>query len=90
MRQELFTVDDVFKMEERRGIVVVGDHQADFLEPKLGSAIVMILPDSTERIKKVGGIDIFSTVSGIKKIGILVKNLTKEDVPVGTKIFLKT
>jgi hypothetical protein len=90
MRQELFTVDDVFKIGGRRGIVIVGDHQTDLPEPKLGSAIILIPPDDAETITEVGGIDIFSTVSGNKKIGILVKNVTKEDVPVGTKVFLKT
>jgi len=89
MRQKLFTITDLFKIAGR-GIVVVGECQPNLPVVKLQEPIVLVLPDETQIFAEVGGVDIFQTVSGVKKIGVLIRNLTKESVPVGTTIFLDT
>jgi translation elongation factor EF-Tu-like GTPase len=87
MRQKLFAIEDIFNIVGR-GIVIVGEAQANLPPIKLGDAIVLILPDGTEISADNGGVDRVQTVSGNKKIGILIRNLTKAEIPVGTIAFL--
>ena len=90
MREELFTVDDLFKIAGREGIVIVGNYQPNFPEIKLGSEIVLIQPNGREVITEVDGVERIQTVSGIKKIAFLIKLFTKkEDIPPGTQVFLE-
>ncbi len=89
MRRKLFTIEDRFKIPER-GIVVVGDYQPNLPEIKLEDALVLVLPDGTAISSASAGVEYFQTVSGNKKMGILIRNLTKEDFPIGTEIFLET
>jgi translation elongation factor EF-Tu-like GTPase len=87
MRQKLFTVEDRFKIVGR-GTVVTGFETVNLPELKLESPIVLVLPEGQEILAEVGGVDRFQTVSGKKGIGVLIKNITKEDIPVGTTVFL--
>lgn len=89
MNQKLFTVEDCFKIVGR-GIAVVGEFQPNLLTFKVGGNVVLIRPNGTEITTEVGGLETIQTISGIKKSAILIKGITKEDVPVGTHICLKT
>ena len=88
MRQKLCTVEDRFKIPGR-GTVVTGFHSADLSEFKLESPIVLVLPEGREIMTSVGGVERFQTVRGKKGIGILIKNVAKEDIPIGTEVFLE-
>jgi len=92
MRQKLFTVEDRFKTPGR-GTVVTSFHSADLSEDlsefKLESPIVLVLPEGREIMTSVGGVERFQTVRGKKGIGILIKNVAKEDIPIGTEVFLE-
>lgn len=87
MQQKLFTVEDRFKITGR-GVVITGAQREDLPQIKLGVSVILITPDGTEISAEVAGVEDFRTVSGHKGIGILINNLTKEAVPVGTEIFL--
>lgn len=87
--QKLFTVEDIFKIAGREGIVVVGKHQSTVPKIEIGNGLILIKPDGIKLNKEIGGIELFQTVSGIKKIAFLIKNTTKADVPIGTEILLK-
>lgn len=88
MRQKIFTVEDTFKIDGR-GIVAAANRPPNFQEIKLGAVIVLVQPEGAEIITEVSGIDMFQTVSGISKVAILIRNLTKEDVPAGTEVYLE-
>ncbi|HEY8559572.1 MAG TPA: hypothetical protein VIL74_04150 [Pyrinomonadaceae bacterium] len=89
MRRELFTVEDRFQIPGR-GTVITGFQPVNLPEFKTGSAIVLVLPEGREILTEIGGIDRFQTVSGNQGIGVLVKNVGKEDIPIGTEVFLET
>lgn len=88
MRQELFKVEDRFKIATR-GVAVTGSRREDLPGFKIGSPIVLVLPEGREIMTEVGGFDLFQTVSGGKGVAILLRNLTKEHIPVGTKVYLE-
>ncbi len=90
MKQKLFTVEDRFYISERNGTVVASDSQPNSPTFKIEDELVLVRPDGTKIITEVGGIEMPRTVSGVRKIAILIKNVSKKDIPVGTEVFLKT
>ena len=88
MREKLFTVEDRFKIP-MRGIAVTGFNQSDLPEFEVGSPIALILPEGREIITEVAGFELFQTVSGKKGLGILLENVSKKNVPIGTKVYLE-
>ena len=87
MSQELFIVEDHFNIKGQ-GLAVVGNNQLEAIKIKLGNAIILVLPDGRKISKKVNGVERFQTVSGVEKVGVLIEDFTKEDIPIGTKVFL--
>ncbi len=81
-------VEDCFKIAGRDGIVVAANRPADLPELKVGNNIVLIQPEGREIETAIGGIEMVLTVSGVKKIAVLVKNIEKADVPAGTEVLL--
>ena len=90
MNQKLFTVGDRFYIAGQNGTVIAGEYQQNSPIFKIKDEIVLIQPDGTETTAEVSGIEIVKTVSGKKKTAILIENIIKEDVPIGTDVFLKT
>jgi translation elongation factor EF-Tu-like GTPase len=88
MRNLLFTVEDCFKITGR-GTVVAANRPPNLPDLKVGEKIVLIQPEGREIKTEIAGIEMVVTVSGVKKIALLIKDITKEDVPVGTEVFLK-
>jgi len=84
MRQKLLTIDDVFKIAGR-GIVITGNQPEVLPEFKIGNPIVLVLPDGREIMTKISGFDLFNVAKGS---AILIENIAKEDVPIGTEVFL--
>lgn len=89
MRRKLFTVTDTFKIDGR-GTVVVGEQSPVVPDFKIGSPIVLISPEGREIIAKIGGTDAPTTVNGTRLMAVFIQNITKDEVPIGTEIFLET
>jgi hypothetical protein len=89
MRQKLFTVEDRFYVQGRKGTVLVGNAQSNTPTVNIKDEIILIRPDIIEIVTEVDGIEMPLTVSGVRKIAISIENVTKEDVPVGTEVFLR-
>lgn len=89
MNQKLFTVEDKFGIKQRNGLAVVGAYQPVILKFKLRDEIVLVCPDNSKISAEIADSEIIQTVSGIKRISILLENFDKKDVPIGTKVFLK-
>ena len=89
MNQKLFTVENSFKVAGREGIVIAANLPPKLPEFKVGSAVVLIKPDGTEIIAEIGETEMIKTVGGIRKIAVLIKNITKKDVAIETEVFLK-
>lgn len=93
MRRKLFTVDDAFDITGR-GIVVVGELEPNYPLSKIGSPVVLVHPDGSEITTKISGIEHVKHV-GIEnfnpnKIGVMLRDVSKSDVPIGTEVYLKT
>lgn len=88
MREKIFIVTDRFEIQGR-GTAIVGERPTNLPDFKIGSPIVLISPENKEMITEVSGIDLPTTVSGVRLIAVLIKNLNKKDVPIGTEVFLK-
>lgn len=89
MNQKLFTVDDRFDIKQRNGLAVVGEYHPNLSSFNLKDEIVLARPDGTKITTNIADSEIIQTVSGNKMISILIENLTKNDVPIGTEVFLK-
>jgi hypothetical protein len=87
MEQELFTIEDCFKIFGQ-GVAIVGKDQLNFQKINIGTFVVLFYPNGTEIITEISGIERIQTVSGIKKTALLIKNVAKEHIPVGTKVLL--
>jgi hypothetical protein len=90
MRQKLFTVEDNFYVSGRSGTVIVGNSRPNLPIFKIGENVLLVRPNNTELIAEIGVIEMPVTVSGVKKAAISIENVTKEDVPIGTEVFLDT
>lgn len=95
IRQKLFTVEDNFKFSEREGIIVVGELEDNAPPSQIGSNVLLITPEGIEFPTKISGIEMprpinFETFNW-RKIGVMLKDITKkEDIPIGTEVFLNT
>jgi translation elongation factor EF-Tu-like GTPase len=92
MRKKLFVIEDVFQITGR-GIVVTGEIESDSFPHKIGSKVVLVKPSGEKLLSKVIGIDYFTPIDGRRvnrnKVGVLLDNIIlKEDVPIGTEVFL--
>lgn len=94
MRQKVFTVEDCFQITGR-GIVFTGELETNSPAFKAGSAIVLVRPDKTEFITEVFGIEHSKPIDyknfNWNRIGVMFKDVNKkEDIPIGTEVFLKS
>lgn len=88
MRQKFFTVTDCFKISGR-GTAIVGNHRSTLPNFEIGDAIILVLPNGQEILTTISNFDTPITVSGVRYIAILVENITKNEVLIGTEVFLK-
>lgn len=93
MRQKLFTVEDNFYLTGRGGTVVAGQLEQNSPSFKPGDEVVLIQPDGKETGAVINGIELPHPTDyenfDWSKIGVLFKGVTKEDVPIGTEVYLK-
>ncbi|HLL88459.1 MAG TPA: hypothetical protein VK324_04085 [Tepidisphaeraceae bacterium] len=86
MRRLLFNVEEIFLIRARGvvlvpGIVPIGDERF-----RIGDGLRLKRPDGTEVTTTIGGLDMF-TCSTKRDMPVLLKDLGKEDVPVGTEVW---
>jgi len=94
MNQKLFTVDDSFSVKGRSGTVITGKLGRSSPPFKIGSVVVLVQPDGIETMTEVSGIETIKPRNAgyvkSNKVEVLIKNVTKENIPVGTEVFLKS
>lgn len=86
MRQKIFVIEDHFQIKGR-GLIIVGKIEKELTELKIGTPMIICRPDGSEVETKVAGIDMFSPPN-FEFEAILVYNLTKDDIPIGSSVFI--
>ena len=89
MEENLFEVGDNFYFSGQEGTVVIGRITKNLASFNSGDEILLIQLDGKEISAKISGIAM-TKPSNSKLIGVWFKNLAKEDISIGTKVFLKT
>ena len=87
MREKIFVIEDHFQIEGR-GLIIVGRIEKDSTELKIGTPMIICRPDGSEVETKVAGIDM-SSPPNFEFEAILVRNLTKADLPIGSSVFIE-
>ena len=87
---KVITVEDTFLITGR-GLVIAGQKENDLVEIKVGGAVEILRTDGTAISSQIIGIDMinrrgFPTPVQNNKIGLLLKDLSKEDIPIGSII----
>jgi translation elongation factor EF-Tu-like GTPase len=82
----LITVEDTFIIQGRGlvpvpGLIPVGNERF-----KVGDPLLLKRPDGHELLTSIGGLEL-STPNPRHEVGILLKDMSKEDVPKGTEIW---
>lgn len=85
MKRKLLTVEDRFYIEGRNALAA---YQFDMPSFNLKDEIVIVRPDGAEMAATIAAAELTES-SGGKMVSILLENLNKTDVPIGTEIFLK-
>lgn len=93
MRQKLFTIEDTFNILGR-GIIVGGELEPNSPICRIGTVVVLVLPNGNELVTEISGIEMIKPIDyetfNRNRVGIMLKDvIKKEDVPVGTEVFLK-
>lgn len=78
-------VEDVFQITGR-GCVIVPGYPADGDPGRMGSALLLKRPDGSEITTAVRGLDFFGNPERTG-YAILLADVTKADVPVGTEVW---
>ena len=91
MRKKLFVIEDVFNITGR-GIVVTGELESDSPAFNSESKVVLVKPNGQENFSEIS-IEHIKPINyenfNWKRVGVLLKNIaSKEDVLIGTKVFL--
>ena len=88
MHEKLFEVEDNFYFSGRQGTIVVGRITKSASLFDSGDEVILIQPSGKEIRTKIDGIEM-TKPSNPELIGVWFKTLAKEDIPIGTKVFLK-
>ncbi len=87
MARLLFTVEDSFLIQGRGLVPVPGITPVGNERFYIGDGILLRRPDGTELNWQIGGIEMFNPPSKTFDVVILLKDLTKDDVPIGTEVW---
>ena len=88
MKEKIFEVSDRFFIKGR-GTVVTGILQTDRVI-KIGTPVVIIRPDNSEIKSEIRGADFFTrSFTENRTVGILIKDVAKEDVTIGSELFIE-
>jgi hypothetical protein len=89
MNQKLFTVENSFHLEGRNGTIISGELEPNAHQFKVGNFVALVKSDGSKLTVQIAGIELIRKFTPNRKTGILIQKLTKEDVPVGTEVFLE-
>jgi translation elongation factor EF-Tu-like GTPase len=89
MSRRLSIVEDTFFIEGRGLILVPGIVPVVNERILIGDPIVLRRPDGTSLKSVIGGIEMIHRPMPSEDVVILLRGLTKEDVPIGTEVWTK-
>ena len=87
MARLLFTVEDTFLIQGRGLVPVPGITPVSDERINVGDNILIRRPDGTEFPWKIGGIEFITPQPKTFDVVILLKDLTKDDVPIGSEVW---
>lgn len=96
MRQKLFTIEETFSFGNGKGTVAAGELEKNSPSFKPGDEVILIKPEGKEINSKITGIEMPKFLSlearqkAQNKVGVWFESLVKEDIPIGTEVFLGT
>lgn len=82
----MFTIEDHFQITGR-GLVIVGEKEDKSLELKIGTSIIIETPEGKEIQSKVDGLEMLNPPN-FKSEAILIRDFTKNDLPIGSTVFV--
>ena len=88
MRERIFVIEDHFQIKGR-GLIITGKIEKKSTVLKIGTPIIVCRPDGSEVETKIAGIEMCSPPN-FKIEAILIHNLTKDDLPVGSYVFINS
>ncbi|MFN0198942.1 MAG: hypothetical protein ACKVT0_19510 [Planctomycetaceae bacterium] len=86
MARHLYTVSDTFFLQGRGVVLIPGIKPVDDELFRIGDPIVLRKPDGTTMNTEIGGIEMLDPNPNYEVV-IMLKGLTKDDVPVGTEVW---
>jgi translation elongation factor EF-Tu-like GTPase len=87
MARLLFVVEDTFAIRGRGLVIVPGIVQRADEVFRVGDPLRLKRPDGTELLTAVGGLEMFMSPVPGEEIPILLRELGKEDIPVGSEVW---
>ena len=85
----MFKIEDTFEITDRGGLTVIpGLAETQLSLVQLGSKLELVRPDGTRTSTVLGGIESLSPSVAGRPYPILLKGLSRVDVPVGTEVWL--
>jgi hypothetical protein len=87
MSRRLFVVEDRFEIRGRGLVLVPGINPEGDERFRVGERIALRKPDGTSVEAPIGGLEIPMSDNPSQGVLILLKTLTKEDVPAGTEVW---
>ncbi len=88
MREKVFVIEDHFQIEGR-GLIITGKIEKNSPRLKIGTPIIVSRPDGSEVETKIAGIEMCSPPN-FEIEAILILNLTKDDLPIGSSVFINS
>jgi translation elongation factor EF-Tu-like GTPase len=89
--KKIITIEETFLIPGR-GLVVTGREDEDNAEAQMGDTVEILRPDKTKLKTQIIGIEMICRKDPADtdrtSIGLLLKVLSKEDIPPGSEIFL--
>lgn len=82
----LFTVEDAFTIRGRGVILVPGIAPRPGERPRVGDPVVLHRPDGSRLEAEIGGLELLHTSPDRPEIPILIRGLSRADVPIGTQV----
>jgi hypothetical protein len=86
MRKKVFTIKDHFLITGR-GLIIVGERADKNLWLRMKMPLIIVKPNGEQLNTYVGGLESFSPPN-FKTEAILIHDLTKDDLPIGSEVFV--
>jgi hypothetical protein len=86
MARRLFTVEDTFAIRERGLVLAPGIIPEGEERFRVGDPITLLRPDGSSIEARIGGLELLDP-NPRRDVVIMLKGMTKCDVPVGTEVW---